>query len=293
MSIADELAKLEELRRQRVISKEEFEVAKKKVLSDSYRVDNQSSKEDPGTGRVFAALDLESEKSEDAGSVEEELEELRRQRVISKEELEIAKKKALNYSDQDDVPDLSVDVDLSDDLAAVDLATEKAESVVLIDGDQLGIAKDPIGDALDEMAERDLKAEQPGGVVYSNDHERTSSGKADRDILFEIDSLDRQWDLDREKYKITGKYGNQHTPSKVGSVASGVIVAAFGIFWTVMAASIGRGFGGVGALFPLFGLLFICVGVGASIWGYKKAEDYECAERLYRQRRRALEEKRR
>ena len=34
MSIADELAKLEELRRQRVISREEFDIAKKKVLSD-------------------------------------------------------------------------------------------------------------------------------------------------------------------------------------------------------------------------------------------------------------------
>jgi hypothetical protein len=38
-------------------------------------------------------------------------------------------------------------------------------------------------------------------------------------------------------------------------------------------------------LFPLFGLLFICLGVGASVFSFNKARAYEDAHRLYLHRR--------
>lgn len=45
----------------------------------------------------------------------------------------------------------------------------------------------------------------------------------------------------------------------------------FGIFWTVLAASMTQGFGLVGVIFPLFGVLFIIIGVVNAVYNFKNA----------------------
>ena len=52
-------------------------------------------------------------------------------------------------------------------------------------------------------------------------------------------------------------------PSAMGAMGS-VIAVVFGIFWTVMAASMGAPL-----LFPLFGVLFIIMGVVQAVYHFK------------------------
>ncbi|RSK26038.1 zinc ribbon domain-containing protein [Bacillus sp. HMF5848] len=57
------------------------------------------------------------------------------------------------------------------------------------------------------------------------------------------------------------------------SAAGGVVAVVFGIFWTIMAFTITRNapFPMIGIIFPLFGLLFIGIGVMNVIYHYKNA----------------------
>ena len=59
-------------------------------------------------------------------------------------------------------------------------------------------------------------------------------------------------------------------PSMMGGFGS-VFSVIFGIFWTVLAASMTRGTGLIGIIFPLFGVLFIIIGVFNAIYHFKNA----------------------
>jgi hypothetical protein len=56
-------------------------------------------------------------------------------------------------------------------------------------------------------------------------------------------------------------------PSAMGAVGS-LVAVIFGIFWTIMAYQITRNspWPIVGIMFPAFGLLFICIGIGQFIF---------------------------
>jgi hypothetical protein len=104
----------------------------------------------------------------------------------------------------------------------------------------------------------------------------------------ELDRLDREWDQERQRYLIYGRYGAQpYTPSKMMSVIMGAAIVGFGILWTAFAASITGGVGGPASIFPCFGVVFILVGIGVSAYNFTRASQYEQAYQRY-QRRRAL-----
>ena len=110
----------------------------------------------------------------------------------------------------------------------------------------------------------------------------------------EIAELDREWKLERENYQVVGKYGRRYTPSKSSSVIQGMVITGFGLFWTALAFTItGRTSFGLARLFPLFGIVFIVLGIGSSIRAYGKAQQYEEVQERYRQRRRDLKNQRR
>ena len=54
-------------------------------------------------------------------------------------------------------------------------------------------------------------------------------------------------------------------PSMMGGIGS-IVAVVFGIFWTITAVSMGAP-----VMFPLFGILFICMGVAQAIYNFKNA----------------------
>jgi uncharacterized membrane protein len=103
----------------------------------------------------------------------------------------------------------------------------------------------------------------------------------------ELARIDREWEMERERYLVTSRYGRRYVPSAAAAVVVGVLAVGFGIFWTVMAFGMAGNFGGGGfeAIFPLFGLLFIAVGAGVSIYQFTKAQQYQSAYTEYQRRR--------
>jgi hypothetical protein len=60
-------------------------------------------------------------------------------------------------------------------------------------------------------------------------------------------------------------------PSALSGIGS-IVAVLFGIFWTVIAFSITRGAPGpIGLMFPLFGILFILIGIVQAIYHFKNA----------------------
>jgi hypothetical protein len=100
--------------------------------------------------------------------------------------------------------------------------------------------------------------------------------------------LDREWQLEREQYMIWGKYGARQVPTRSMSIVAGVIVAAFGTVWTVMALSFAGNAGGFADVFPMFGIVFILGGIGVAAYTYSKSVKYENAFQDYRRRREQL-----
>ena len=96
----------------------------------------------------------------------------------------------------------------------------------------------------------------------------------------EMTALDREWELERLNYMMTGKRGGKHIPSEAGSIGGGIAITLFGCFWTVMAFAITSfiPIPIVHIVFPLFGVVFVIIGIVSSISSYNKAGDYRRAE---------------
>lgn len=103
----------------------------------------------------------------------------------------------------------------------------------------------------------------------------------------ELERLDREWKLEREKYMICGRYGS-HIPNEGWNLVGALVIGGFGIAWTMGAASMDAP-----AIFPIFGIVFVVLGVGQCINGFFKAGEYDEAQRRYQQRRAKLQEKNR
>lgn len=95
-----------------------------------------------------------------------------------------------------------------------------------------------------------------------------------------IADLDRQWERDKERYMIRGKYGRLHEPTEVGAYLC-FFVAAIGVVWTVVSAS----------MFyrtPLFGFVFAAVAVAAGIYSLQKTKEFRRARRSWRRQRMSI-----
>jgi len=122
----------------------------------------------------------------------------------------------------------------------------------------------------------------------------------------EIERLDREWAIEREKYRIEGNRGSSSLPTSgtaVMAVIGGIVAVLFLLFWISIAASMFGGirfgepagfpgssspFGGIGLCFPLFGvgaLILVVIGVVTNV---SKASGYSQAEHEYLRKREAL-----
>lgn len=96
----------------------------------------------------------------------------------------------------------------------------------------------------------------------------------------ELEQLDREWESDRSQYLVTNKRGQVSEPSPVGAVVAGLVMAGFGIFWTITAASMGAP-----GIFPLFGVVFIGFAIFMMISTIGKADGLRGARDDYQLKR--------
>lgn len=139
---------------------------------------------------------------------------------------------------------------------------------------------------LDRAKARVLGAEPTGAVApveSSADSSRVEQHLEQIRWQNELEQLDREWEMERRNYLVSDKYGNTRIPTEGGSIAGAVIIGGFGLAWTAGAASMGAP-----AIFPLFGLVFIFLGVGTCVSSFNKAGQYESAKTRYENRRAEL-----
>ncbi len=108
----------------------------------------------------------------------------------------------------------------------------------------------------------------------------------------ELARLDREWEMERQNYYLTDRYGRRQLPTPGMGIAVAVIGGGFGLLWTVFAAAITGSapdegpFSVVKVIFPLFGVLFIVIAIGYGIYAYNRARAYQRAYQAYQARRR-------
>jgi Short C-terminal domain len=136
-----------------------------------------------------------------------------------------------------------------------------------------------------EQAKKRLFNEPSSTNIASNQQDRVMQ-------LAELERIDREWELEREKYYMVGRYGRTYKPTTGSSLFGMLLVGGFGIFWTIMAFTITQSapFPLVGVVFPLFGIIFIGIAVYNGFNGMMKSEQYDLAERKYLNRRRLIEQ---
>jgi hypothetical protein len=138
---------------------------------------------------------------------------------------------------------------------------------------------------LEDQAEPGHRGEAAGAVA---------SQLAEVRYQNELARIDREWEIEKEKYMVTGKHGVRHLPTKGQGMAVAIMIGVFGAFWTIMAFSITSGapdegpFNLVKVFFPLFGIAFTVFGVYMGIHTMRKAEEYNRALAAYQERRAAV-----
>jgi LSD1 subclass zinc finger protein len=130
-----------------------------------------------------------------------------------------------------------------------------------------------------------LEVHRSGGAIYTEVFEalqrRTEEIADDVEILKlqnELERIDREWQIEREKRLVRGKHGTSE-PSIVGSVLLGILCLGFGLVFVA-----------AGTKAPpliLFGLGGIVVGLFNLIFGTKKAQDFAALKQQYEVRRTA------
>src|SRR4051794_21535805 len=132
-----------------------------------------------------------------------------------------------------------------------------------------------------------------GGAAPAGDAvaEKLGEQLAETRYQNELERIDREWQIEREKYMVPDRFGRRHVPTVGGGLTGAVVIGVFGVFWTIMAFSITSGapdegpFGLVKVFFPLFGVVFTVFGVYMGIQAAGKAEAYNRAFAAYQARR--------
>ncbi|WDI44080.1 hypothetical protein [Bremerella sp. P1] len=134
-----------------------------------------------------------------------------------------------------------------------------------------------------------------GGAAYTEKleelSERTEQIEDKLDELHrqqKLAALDREWDNAQEGFKVRRKDGSTYLPSKTGSVLSGVGGIGIAVFIMIMGVGM-SGKSGPGQVIVLFGVVAVLLSVGATVWGYYRADAYEKAKRRYESRRRQIQ----
>jgi hypothetical protein len=138
-----------------------------------------------------------------------------------------------------------------------------------------------------------LEVRFTGGVVYTEVLDASADG--DRQIAHdlqliklqnELNRLDQEWNLERERYRIHHIRGQTSLPTSghvAISVLGGLVAVAFGIFWIVsLSDHDGPSF------MVLFGVVFIAAAIVMTIYTLMRREQYMTAMDQYEGQRREI-----
>ncbi|MBE9226466.1 SHOCT domain-containing protein [Phormidium sp. LEGE 05292] len=98
-------------------------------------------------------------------------------------------------------------------------------------------------------------------------------------LIDEVNRLDLDWQSEREKYMVTGKYGNRYVPRKGLEILIGMLFVGVGISLICKAALTSN------PIQFLMGVFVIFLGVLVGMFRYGKACEYERAYQAYLSRR--------
>jgi hypothetical protein len=107
----------------------------------------------------------------------------------------------------------------------------------------------------------------------------------------ELTRIDREWELERQRYLIRNGYGFRQVPTAGVGIAAAVVGGGFGTLWTIIAIAItswAPNFGPfaiVKIVFPLFGIFFTVFGITMGVYIYRRAKLHEQRFREYEARR--------
>lgn len=135
-----------------------------------------------------------------------------------------------------------------------------------------------------------LEVHHSGSALYTHVleqlKEQTRQIAVDVEVLKrqnELEQLDREWMMERERFQSRSRDGRYHVPTVTGSVVGAAIAVGFAIFWIAMASAMRAP-----TPFVLFGILFVGVAIVGGIVGVTKATSYQQCKKRYEQRRREV-----
>jgi hypothetical protein len=136
-----------------------------------------------------------------------------------------------------------------------------------------------------------------GDATPANDSvvEKLGEQLAETRYQNELARIDREWQMEREKYMVTAKHGRRYIPTTNMGWATAIFGGIIGAVWTIMAIVMSSamaerrmaddGFEVVRVLLPLIGLAVTAGAIAYGIHLIKKAEAHNKAFAAYQKRR--------
>lgn len=138
-----------------------------------------------------------------------------------------------------------------------------------------------------QFCRTELTVERTDSAVFtqklSEIHEHTAQMAEDLEVIRlqnDLEKLDREWQMERERYMVTGQHGHKHEPGTFGSLVGGAVAVIAGIVWIAITSG-----HGAPSFFPLMGVVIIGIGVVGALVGMSKASALEEGRTRYELRR--------
>jgi hypothetical protein len=142
-----------------------------------------------------------------------------------------------------------------------------------------------------QFCKAELSVERTDSAVFTQQlgeiHAHTTQMAGDLEVIRlqnDLEKLDREWLMERERYMVSGKDGSRHEPGTFGSLFAGAAAVAFGIFWFVMTSKQL----GAPAFLPFIGIFVVGGGVVSAIVGLSKASALDEGRTRYERQRAML-----
>lgn len=144
-----------------------------------------------------------------------------------------------------------------------------------------------------QFCKTELSVERTDSAIYTQQlgeiHARTTQMAGELEVIRlqnDLDALDREWLMERERYMVSGQHGSKHEPGMVGALLSGGLMALVGL-----AMFVGMASAHAPGLLPMAGLAVMLLGIVIGITGMSKASAMSAARSRYERARGLLSQR--